>query len=188
MTLIEINLARQLRCGEGHKASSWLVWWLVYGVMVMGVGMVSWWWTQSLQQQVDGLRQERMITIQTLRQMQEKLKSTERYDEQRRLLVMSLERIRGQEKEKAWPVVLLDGISKGLNELEIWLERVQFEGPVVELQGQSLGLEDIGHFIEVLENDQIIMSAPVVEILDGREGDSEVFPFMIRFVLAQRIT
>jgi hypothetical protein len=102
--------------------------------------------------------------------------------------VTSLERIRGQEKEKSWPVVLLDGISKSLNGFEIWLERVQFEGPVVELQGQSLGLEDIGHFIEVLENDQTIMSAPVVEILDGREGDSEVFPFMIRFVLAQRVT
>jgi hypothetical protein len=68
------------------------------------------------------------------------------------------------------------------------LERVQLEAQVVELQGQSLSLVDIGKFIEALENDQVIVSLPVVEILDRPEGESETFSFMIRFVFDPKVT
>jgi len=150
--------------------------------------MASWWWTQSMQQQIDVLLQEKMVKTESLVRMQERLKNMEAYGEQKKLLMASVERISGQEKEKAWPVVLLDGISRSVDGLDIWLERVQLEAKVVELQGHSLDLEDIGKFIEALENDQVIVSLPVVEILDGPEGDSEAFSFMIRFVFAPKVT
>jgi Tfp pilus assembly protein PilN len=184
--MIEINLARQLQGSGECKESSWLVCWLVGGIVFMGVGAASWWWTQSLQEEVDSLLQGKLVKTQSLVQMQERLKNMERYDEQKKLLMTSVERINGQEKEKVWPVTLLDGISRSADGLDIWLERVQLEAQVVELHGQSLGLEDIGKFIEGLENDQFIMSLPVVEILDPPEEESEAFPFMIRFVLEQK--
>ena len=111
----------------------------------------------------------------------------ERYGQEKALLMTSVERLSVQEKEKAWPVALLDGISRNTDGLNIWLERVQLEAQVVELHGQSLGLEDIGKFIEALENDQVILNLPVVEILDRPQGESEAFPFMIRFVFDQKV-
>lgn len=188
LTMIEINLARQLQRSVERKEPSWLVCWLVSGFVFMGVGVASWWWTLSLQQQVDSLLQEKMIKTQSLVRMQERLRNMERYGEQKKLLMASVERISGQENEKAWPVTLLDGVSRSIDGLDIWLERVQIEAQIVELHGQSLGLEDIGKFIEALENDRVIMSVPVVEILDRPEGESEVFPFVIRFVFGQKVT
>ena len=188
LTMIEINLARQLQGSVERKEPSWLVCWLVSGFVFMGVGVASWWWTQSLQQQVDSLLQEKMVKTQSLGRMQERLRNMERYGEQKKLLMTSVERISGQEKEKAWPVALLDGVSRSIDGLDIWLERVQLEAQIVELHGQSLDLEDIGKFIEALENDRVIMSVPVVEILDRPEGESEAFPFVIRFVFDQKVT
>ena len=186
--MIEINLARQLQGSVARNEPSCLVWWLATGFVFIGLGVASWWWTQSLQQQLDALLQEKMVKTQSLVRMQERLKNMEGYGEQKKLLMASVERISGQERQKAWPVTLLDGISRSVDGLDIWLERVQLEAKVVELHGQSLGLEDIGKFIEALENDQVIMSLPVVEILDRPEGELDAFSFMIRFVFAPKVT
>ena len=185
--MIEINLARQLQQRSiKQKDPSVLVCWLVGGVVFLGFGLTSWWWTQSLQEQVDSLIQEKMVKTQSLVRMQERLKNMERYGQEKALLMTSVERLRVQEKEKAWPVALLDGLSRNLDGFDIWLERVQLEAQIVELHGQSLVLEDIGKFIERLENDQVIMNLPVVEIPDRSIGESEAFPFMIRFVFDQK--
>jgi len=186
--MIEINLARQLQGSVARNEPSCLVCWLMSGLVFIGVGVASWWWTQSLQQQLDVLLQEKMVKTQSLVRMQEKLKNMEGYSEQKKLLMASVEGISGQEKQKARPVTLLDGISRSVDGLDIWLERVQLEAKVVELHGQSLGLEDIGKFIEALENDQVIMSLPVVEILDRPEGEPDGFSFMIRFVFDSKVT
>jgi len=156
-------------------------------VIVLCFGVVSWWWTKSLQEQVDALLQEKTVKMQALVQKKESLHKGERYHEQKALLMTFVERISDQEKEKAWPVALLDGISRNVGGLDIWLERVQFESRVVELRGQSLVLEDIGKFMEALENDRIIMSLPVVEILDRPGGESDPFSFLIRFVWDQQV-
>lgn len=186
--MIEINLARQLQRHVSPHESSWLVCLLVGVVVFMGFGVASWWWTNSLQEQVDALLQEKIVKMQALVRIKEKLHSVESYNEQKTLLMTSVERLSDQEKEKAWPVALLDGVSRNVGELDIWLERIQLESRVVELHGQSLALEDIGKFMEALENDQIIMSLPAVEILERPGGESEAFSFLIRFVWDQQVT
>ncbi len=186
--MIEINLARSLqRPVNPHKYSS-LVCWLVGVVVSVGFVMASWWWTQSLQEQVDALLQEKIVKMQDLVQIKDSLKNLQRFNEQKVLLMTSIEQLSDQERVKAWPVILLDGVSRNVEELDIWLERVQLESRVVELRGQSLALEDIGKFIEGLENDGIIVSLPVVEILDHPGGESDVFSFLIRFVWDQQVT
>ncbi len=186
--MIEINLARSLQRQVIPHEHSRLVCWLVGVVVSMGFGMASWWWTQSLQEQVDVLFQEKIVKIQDLIQIKESLKNLERFNEQKVLLMTSIQQLNDQEREKAWPVILLDGVSRNVEELDIWLERLQLESRVVELRGQSLALEDIGKFIEGLENDGIIVSSPVVEILDHPGGESDVFSFLIRFVWDQQVT
>ncbi len=118
--------------------------------------------------------------------MQERLKKLEHLSEQKQLLMNWVERMDNQEKEKAWPIVLLDEMSQGIDDLDIWLERVQLEAQVVELHGQSLTVEDVGKFIEKLEKDQVIRSLPVVEIQNRPEGISEAYSFLIRFVFDQK--
>lgn len=186
--MIEINLARSLQRPVNPHESSRLFFWLVGVVVFMGFGGASWWWTQSLQEQVDALVQEKIVKIQDLVQIKESLDKLQRFHEQKVLLMTSIEQLSDQEREKAWPVKMLDGVSRNVEKLDIWLERVQLDSRVVELRGQSLVLEDIGKFMEGLENDGIIVSLPVVEILDHPGGESDVFSFLIRFVWDQQVT
>ncbi|HBP87781.1 MAG: PilN domain-containing protein [Nitrospira sp.] len=186
--MIEINLARQLQRQVSPHEPSWLVCWLVGGMLFMGFGYASWWWTKSLQQQIDALLQEKIVKLQTVTGIKERLHDMEGYNEQKAVLMASVEQMSDQEEEKAWPVALLDGVSRNIGELDIWLERVQLESRVVELHGQSLALNDIGKFMEALENDRIIMSLPVVEILDPSGEESDAFSFLIRFVWNQQVT
>lgn len=185
--MIEINLARSLQRQVNPHEYSTLVCWLVGVVVAVGFGMASWWWTQFLQEQVDALVQEKIVKIQDLVQIKEGLKNLQRFNEQKVLLMTSIEQLSDQEREKAWPVKLLNGVSRNVEELDIWLDRVQLESRVVELRGQSLALEDIGKFMEGLENDGIIVSLSAVEILDHPGGGSDVFSFLIRFVWDQQV-
>ncbi|HNP59455.1 MAG TPA: hypothetical protein PKM72_01375 [Nitrospirales bacterium] len=186
--MIEINLARQIQRQVSPHKSSWLICMLVGLVVFMGFGGASWWWTKSLQEQVDALLQEKSVKMQALVRIKERLQNVESRKEQKALLMTSVGRLSDQEKEKAWPVALLDGVSRNVGDLDIWLERVQLESRMVELHGQSLALEDIVEFMEALENDRIIMSLPVVEILERPEGESVAFSFLIRFVWDHQVT
>ena len=186
--MIEIDLARSLqRPVNPHEYLRLFCWLVVIGVF-MGFGVASWWWTQSLQEQVDALVQEKIVKIQDLAQLKKSFEKLQVFHEQKVLFMTSIKQLNDQEREKAWPVKMLDGVSRNVEKLDIWLERVQLESRVVELRGQSLALEDIGKFMEGLENDGIIVSLPVVEILDHPGGESDVFSFMIRFVWDQQVT
>jgi hypothetical protein len=86
-------------------------------------------------------------------------------------------------------MTLLDGVSRSVDELEIWLDRVQMVDQDVEVRGQAFAMKEIGKYIDALENHQVITVLPVVEILDQNDSEDEkVFSFMIRFVLEQRVT
>ena len=186
--MIEINLARSLQRPVNTHEYSRLFCWLVGIVVFMGFGVAIWWWTQSLQEQVDALVQEKIVKIQDLAHLKKSFEKLQGFHEQKVLFMTSIKQLNDQEREKAWPVKMLDGVSRNVEKLDIWLERVQLESRVVELRGQSLALEDIGKFMEGLENDGIIVSLPVVEILDDPGGESDVFSFMIRFVWDQQVT
>ena len=66
-------------------------------------------------------------------------------------------------------MALLEGVSRSVDGLGIWFDQVQMVDQVVELRGQSFALQEIGKYIDTLENNQVITSLPVVEILD-QEG------------------
>ena len=76
--------------------------------------------------------------------------------------------------------------SRGLDELRIWLKRVEVQGDTVEILGQSLKMHDVGKFLDVLEESQIIRGVPFVEIRDVQEGKKGLYAFRIRFAVNPR--
>lgn len=185
--MIEINLARQLQISTTSKSYPGLSYWLLCGLICLGVGTASWWWTQTKQQEFAYLLQEQMIHTQSGSKIQETLIQKERYEEQKKLLMASFEKIQEQEIRKKGPVALLDGVSQSVSGLDIWLDRVEMEKQIVEIRGQSLDLQDIGKYIDALENNQVITSLPVVEILDKENGKGNPFSFIIRFAWSQTV-
>lgn len=187
--MIQINLARQIqnlpmKNGASTRGYGW-----VGVVFCLGIGVTSWWWTQIQQQEYEILLQEKHVQTQYFDQIQASLGRLEQYQEERQRLGHAVEAMHAQTLEKRQPMVLLDGVSRSIDGLEIWLDRVQMLDQVVELRGQSLALKDIGKYIDALENHQVITSLPVVEILDQNDGKSKkTFSFMIRFALSQQVS
>ncbi len=187
--MIEINLARQLQATPTDKQVSTRgdVW--VGVVLCLGMGVGSWWWTYSQQQEHEYLLQEKQVQAQSLTKIKATLSRLEQYQEEKQRLSETFKARHAQESGKKQPMTLLDGVSRSVDGLEIWLDRVQMADQVVELRGQSFALKEIGKYVDALEKNQVITVLPVVEILDQDDReDGKVFSFMIRFVLEQRVT
>lgn len=184
--MIQINLARQIQSLPMKNGASTQCYGWVGVVFCLVIGITSWWWTQIQQQEYENLVQEKQVQTQYFDKTQATLSRLEQYQEEKQRLGHAVEAMHAQELDKKQPMVLLDGVSRSIEGLEIWLDRVQMLDQVVELRGQSLALKDIGKYIDALENHQVITSLPVVEILDQHDGESgKTFSFMIRFALKQ---
>ena len=187
--MIEINLARQIQTvptvnGESDRGHGWIC-----AVLFLGIGVSSWWWTQIKQQEFDYLLQEKNVQTQSLAKIQTTLSRLEQYQKEKQLLSGSYEEMHAQELGKKQPMALLEGVSRSVEGLDIWLDHVQMVDKVVELRGQSFAIQEIGKYIDTLENHQLITSLPVVEILDQEDKNGDkVFSFIIRFVLARQVT
>ena len=187
--MIEINLARQLHGTSTKNRFSNQGFALLGIVFLLVVVTASWWWIQIKQQELEYLLQEKNIQVQSLAEIQATLNQLQRYQEEKVLLSGSLQVIYAQELSKKQPMVVLNEVSRSVDGLDIWLDRVQIVDQVVELRGQSFSLQEIGKYIDVLESQQVLTSLPVIEILDQQGRDREkLFSFMIRFALGQQVT
>jgi Tfp pilus assembly protein PilO len=187
--MIEINLARQLQRSskEIRQVPRGYGW--VAVILILGIGVASWWWTHLQQQKYENILREKHILTQTFAKTHSTLSRLVEYQKEKQLLTETLEALERKKLTKKQPMALLDGVSQSVEGLEVWLDRVQMIDRVVELRGQSFVLKDIGKYIDALENHQVITSLPVVEIFDDKTGDNgQVFSFMIRFTLGDRVT
>ncbi len=187
--MIEINLARQLQAASMVNRESYRGYGWICAVLCLGIGVSSWWWTQIKQQEFEYLLQEKNVQTQSLEKFQTTLNRLEQYQKEKELLSGSFEELNAQELEKKQPMALLDGVIRSVDGLDIWLDHVQMVDQVVELRGQSFAFQEIGKYIDTLENLQVITSLPVVEILDQEDRDGgKVFSFVIRFILPLQVT
>jgi hypothetical protein len=187
--MIEINLARQLQTvpmgnRESYRGYGWMC-----AVFLLGIGVASWWWTQIKQQEYEYLLQEKNVQAQSLEKIQTTLNWLEKLQKEKQFLSGSYEEMYAQELGKKQPMALLEGVSRSVEGIDIWLDHVQMVDRIVELRGQSFALQEIGKYIDTLESHQLITSLPVVEILDQKDNDGgKVFSFIIRFVLERQVT
>ena len=186
--MIEINLARQLQTAPTVSRESYRGYVWICAVLCLGIGVSSWWWTQIKQQEIEYLLQEKNVQAQSLAKNQTTLSRLEQYQKEKQVLNGLFEEMHAKELGKKQPMALLEGVSRSVDGLGIWFDQVQMVGQIVELRGQSFALQEIGKYIDALENNQVITSLPVVEILDQEDRDGEkVFSFIIRFFLERRV-
>ena len=187
--MIEINLARQIQGDVKVKSTAKQNFWWITILFLIGFGVVSWWWIQKQQEEYEHLLQEKQIQTQSFAKLQTTLSRLKQFQEEKRLLTDAIKSMQAQKLEKQQPMALLDGVSRSVDGLEIWLDRVEMVAQIVELRGQSYALHEIGKYIDALEHHKVITSLPIVEILDQKSNErGEGFSFMIRFDLEQQVT
>ena len=187
--MIEINLARELQVSEVQmKSSSRGLGWIGV-VLCLVIGVMAWEWTQMQQEKYANLLQAKEVQSQSLAKTQKNLDLLEQYKEEKQRLGDMVQALYAQRIGKQQPMALLDGVGRSAEGLEVWLDRVQIVDQVVELNGQSLTLKDIGKYLDALEDLHIMAALPVVEIYDKKDKESgSLFSFMIRFTLGPQVT
>ena len=187
--MIEINLARHLQVSPIKKSMFKPGFEWVAVVLCLGIGVASWGWTYIQQEEYGKLLQLKYVQTQSLDKINTTLGRLKQVQEEKQELHEALDTISAQKVGKRLPMVVLDRVSRSIDGLEMWLDRVQMVDQVVELRGQSLALKDIGEYLDALENHQGMIALPIVEILDHKDKESgTVFSFMIRFVVGQQVT
>ena len=186
--MIEMNLVRQLPTGTIFDESSQQGYGWIIAVFCLVIGVASFGWTQVKEQELEDLLQEKTMQAQSLAKMHATLSHLKQYQDEQQRLRASIEEIQEKETGKKQPMTLLHGVSQSLDGLDLWLDSVQMVDRVVELRGQSLALQEIGKYLDVLEHDHMITSLPVVEILDQEDRDrGKIFSFIIRFNLGAKV-
>ena len=186
--MIEMNLVRQLPTDTTIDETAKHSYGWITVVLCLGIGVVSWGWTQVKQQELENLLQEKIEQTQSFATMYATLNRLEPYQEEQQRLRASFEKIHEKAIGRKEPMTLLHGVSQSLAGLDLWLDSVQMADRVVELRGQSLALQEIGKYLDALERDHVIAALPVVEILDQEDRDrGEIFSFTIRFALGKEV-
>ncbi len=178
--MIKINLARQLQEMDHLTGPPRAATYVIGVLLLLSLGIGSWWWTDSLRQQLETIRSDKYRITQNLLNLESQLKEREGRKAENEHLLKVLEEYRGHE-DKKWPVALLNGISRGVHDLGIWLERVEMRQDEVKVQGKSLRIADIGKFFDALEDEDRVKSLPSVEIMDPSTGRGKVYSFRIQF-------
>ncbi len=180
--MIKMNLASQLQSSSKGKGVARPSYGWIGVVLCLGIVVAGWWLVQSQQLEYEYLLQEKHLQTESFDKLQATLTRLKQYQEEKELLSETLAANHTQKLGQTRPIALLDGVSRSIGGLDIWLDRVQMVGQVVELRGESFSLEEIGTYIDELESLQVITSSPVVEILDKKIRESgEAFSFIIRF-------
>ena len=123
--MIQINLARQIQSLPMKNGASTQCYGWVGVVFCLVIGITSWWWTQIQQQEYENFVQEKQVQTQYFDKTQATLSRLEQYQEKKQRLGHAVEAMHAQELDKKQPMVLLDGVSRSIEGLEIWLDRVQ---------------------------------------------------------------
>ena len=186
--MIEINLARQLQPdGLGRTSGKW-GYGVICTVLCLALGATSWWWTQFKQQELQSLLQEKQAYTQSSRDIQATLSRLEQYQQDKLILRTSFDEIEAHEVSSRQPMILLHGVSQSVAGLDIWLNRIQMVDQTVELRGQSVTMQEIGKYVDALENHDVITSLPSVEIIDQEsQSKGADFLFVLRFTLKPKM-
>lgn len=147
--------------------------------MVFGLGC--WWSTETLQRDLTILQGDQTARAQTLLQLQKKLATLVGLEEQKKMLMKSLESMNGKTESVHNSADVLDGIGRSVENLQIWLEKVQIEHGAVEIQGRSFSVEDVGKCLDRLESILPFQGISQVEIHDYAQEAPANFSFFIRF-------
>jgi len=185
--MIEINIARQFQAPVSKRSSQGLANGLLGGMVIVGIVLGCWWWAQTLQHHVDRLHHEKNVKTQNLANMREQLELLVKYEEKTKSLKASIERLKGAIEDKQRPIELLTMMSLSLHDKNLWLDQVQFHNHMVEIRGQSLMVDDVGKFMDALEEHHVVKGLPVVEIWDPQGQQSSTFSFLIRFTYAEKV-
>lgn len=137
-------------------------------------------WAMNLEQQVEGLEQER-VAKETLRdRLRAARKNQESMESEAALRLAAHARVLPYE-QKMGPVRLLDGISRSIQPLKLWIQQLSLDETHVEIHGRALHSGEIDHFVEALEErypDEDLVS---VEIKEGRYQDIPVHDFHVQW-------
>ncbi len=186
--MIEVNLVRQIQSKTDNFGSSTWGQGLIGVLLVLMIGIASWWWTDRQQQELHTLLNEKDVQSQSFMKIQARLRRLEQYHEEKQTLTTALEKLHAQQIGKTQPVLLLDGVSQSIDGLDIWLDSLQLIDQRVELKGQTYSLQDIGTYINTLEHERVVISLPTVEIFDQEDrGGEKVFSFVIRFDVGELV-
>lgn len=182
--MIRINLIRQLQPSHPTAKPSWLGSG-VGAILLLLVGIISGWWTHTLQLERGALLQEKMMTAQRLSQLQETISRLSRVKTQGDGMMASLQNLQKESSSTRNPADFMDIVGQSLQNLQVWLDAIQIDGETVEIHGQAYLIGDVGTCLDRLEGSLPLRGLPFVEIQEGTKESAAPYVFIIRLSIEE---
>ncbi|MDR4495958.1 MAG: PilN domain-containing protein [Nitrospirales bacterium] len=180
--MIHINLIRQLQ-PPPTKSS-----WLGSGggaILFLLVGLVSGWWTQTLQIEHEALLQEKIVTAQSLSRLRKTIDRLSQVKTQGDGMMASLQQWQKEISTTRNPTNVVNMIGQSVQNLQVWLDAIQIDGAAIEIHGQAYLMGDVGKCLDRLESSLPLRELPFVEIQDGTHESAASYSFIIRLSIQE---
>lgn len=181
--MIRINLLPAPRSVRERQGTAF-----VWGANLLAMLILVWvcgWWQTALKAQYLELRQERDKTHIDLQIVERRIAELEtiqqRYDQLRRDQdeLMAMHRAVGN------PAMLLEVISREIDDLDLWLHRLALDANQVEIEGQALDDESVRRFLDRLERSPVVANLQAFTLTPIQDSGTQLYRFNLHIILAE---
>ena len=163
--------------------------WILGVQLGLGSGMLilmltaCWVWGLTVTKHYDTLLKHKESKERILAELSEKSKQLEREEERRSVLFSDFSLLTRGHPQNSTTVILLDGITRSSNPLDLWLSRLSNQGSQVEVEGRALKSHDILSFVDDLERNTFFEDLQTLEMRSEHDQGFDVHHFTLRFTI-----
>ena len=115
-----------------------------------------------------------------MKELKEKVKEVESYEENKKNLQEKNAIIEQLRKNQSGPVHILDEISTGVESLKLWLDSLNVKGNSVDLSGKAITNADIVEFVDRLKKSRYFSNVTLLESRQVVEDGISIYQFKIK--------
>ncbi|RMH32043.1 MAG: hypothetical protein D6690_14830 [Nitrospirae bacterium] len=160
--------------------------------VVLGAGIVSmlvivlacWWWQATIKAHYQKLIQERDKKLVALRSIEQRTTALESVQQHYDRLRQDKDALIGLRRSNGNPVMFLDVVSREMEDLDLWLDRLTLHASTVEIEGRALDEESVRRFLDRLERSPAVEHLETFTMMPIRYSETRVYQFILHLGIA----
>jgi type IV pilus assembly protein PilN len=178
--MIRINLLPVPKARKVKKQSEMRSQYVLGGLVLVIVAIFCGYSWYDLNKRVNNLETKKAKANQELKELKEKVKEVESYEENKKNLQEKNAIIEQLRKNQSGPVHILDEISTGVESLKLWLDSLNVKGNSVDLSGKAITNADIVEFVDRLKKSRYFSNVTLLESRQVVEDGISIYQFKIK--------
>ncbi len=154
------------------------------GITVLLLSLMGcWMYVGTVQAEREAKEAEKADKDKQVAVLKEKVKQVQDFEQKKKVLEDKNRIIEELEKARSGPVKVMDQVSRSIDPLKLWLQRLSLSNGTVDVEGRALTNDDIVEFVNNLRRTEAFRNIQLLESRASTDNKINLFSFKLRFAL-----